>query len=156
VEPGEDVQVTIAVSNYGGAGAISEMLPSEFTFKESSLTRRGSGQELRFILTGQTSLMYTATASSVEDSYTFSGVLKRVGEPDFTIGGPSSVTVEAASGSTPSAERSFDDMTVEPGEEGRLLHLRCNRCHRRPPTSHRCSVARRRSAWRRTRPQWWW
>jgi uncharacterized repeat protein (TIGR01451 family) len=111
VEPGEDVRVTIDVSNYGGAGAISEMLPSEFTFKESSLTRRGSGQELRFILTGQTSLWYTVTASSVEDDHPFSGVLKRVGEPDFTIGGPSSVTVEAASGSTPSAERSFDDMT---------------------------------------------
>ena len=117
VEPGEDVQVTIAVSNYGGAGAISEMLPSGFTYKTSSLTRRGSGQELRFILTGQTSLTYTVTASSVEGDHTFSGVLKRVGETDFPIGGPSSVTVQAASGSTPSAERSFDNMTVEPGED---------------------------------------
>ena len=87
VEPGEDVRVTIDVSNYGGAGAISEMLPSEFTFKESSLTRRGSGQELRFILTGQTSVSYTVTASSVEADHRFSGVLKRVGEPDFPIGG---------------------------------------------------------------------
>ena len=117
VEPGEDVQVTIAVSNYGGAGAISEMLPSGFTYKESSLTRRGSGQELGFILTGQTSLTYTVTASSVEDDYTFSGVLKRVGEPDFTIGGASSVTVQAAPGSTPIATRSFDNRTVEPGED---------------------------------------
>jgi hypothetical protein len=122
VEPGEDVRVTIAVSNYGGAGAISEMLPSEFTFKESSLTRRGSGQELRFILTGQTSLWYTVTASSVEDDHPFSGVLKRVGEPDFPIGGASTVKVEAASGSTPMAmaERSFDNMTVEPGEDVRV------------------------------------
>ena len=117
VEPGEDVRVTIAVSNYGGAGAISEMLPSGFTFKESSLTRRGSGQELRFILTGQTSLSYTVTASSVEDDHLFSGVLKRVGESDFPIGGASTVKVEAASGSTPMAERSFDNMTVEPGED---------------------------------------
>ena len=117
VEPGEDVQVTIAASNYGGAGAISEMLPSGFTYKTSSLTRRGSGQELRFILTGQNSLTYTVAASSVEGDHTFSGVLKRVGETDFPIGGASSVTVEAASGSTPSAERSFDNMTVEPGED---------------------------------------
>ena len=35
VEPGADVQVTIAVSNYGGAGAISEMLPSGFTYKSN-------------------------------------------------------------------------------------------------------------------------
>ena len=83
--------VTITVADYGGAGAISEMLPSGFTYKTSSLTRRGSGQELRFILTGQTSLTYTVTASSVEGAHTFSGVLKRVGETDFPIGGPSSV-----------------------------------------------------------------
>ena len=117
VEPGADVQVTIAVSNYGGSGAISEMLPSGFTYKSSDLTRRGSGQVLAFILTGQTSLTYTATASSVEDDYTFSGVLKRVGETDFPIGGASMVTVEAASGSTPIATRSFDNMTVEPGAD---------------------------------------
>ena len=117
VEPGADVEVTIAVSNYGGAGAISEMLPPGFTYKSSSLTRRGSGQELGFILTDQSSLTYTVTASSVEDDYTFSGVLKRVGQPDFTIGGPSSVTVQAASGSTPRAMRSFDNMTVEPGAD---------------------------------------
>ena len=117
VEPGEDVQVTIAVSNYGGAGAISEMLPSGFTYKTSSLSRRGSGQELRFILTGQTSLTYTVTASSVEGDHTFSGVLKRIGEMDFLIGGPSSVTVQTAETPPPSAERSFDNMTVEPGED---------------------------------------
>ena len=107
VEPGEDVVVTIDVSNYGGAGAISEMLPSGFTYKTSSLTRRGSGQELRFILTRQSSLTYTVTASSVEGDHTFSGVLKRVGETDFPIGGPSSVTVQAAETPTPSAERSL-------------------------------------------------
>ena len=117
VEPGADVQVTIAVANYGGAGAISEMLPPGFTYKTSSLTRRGSGQELRFILTTQSSLTYTATASSVENDYTFSGVLKRVGETDFPIGGAASVTVEAASGSPPMATRSFDNMTVEPGAD---------------------------------------
>ena len=117
VEPGEDVQVTIAVSNYGGAGAISEMLPSGFTYKTSSLTRRGSGQELRFILTGQSSLTYTVTASSVEDDYTFTGVLKRVGEPDFRIGGASSVTVQTAETPAPSAIRSFNGITVEPGED---------------------------------------
>ena len=105
VAPGGTLTVTIAVSNYGGAGAISEMLPSGFSYESSSLTRRGSGQELGFILTGQTSLTYTATVSSVEGNYTFSGALKRVGEPDFPIGGDTTVTVSSGD---PLLER-YDD-----------------------------------------------
>ena len=64
VGPGEDVEVRIAVSNYGSAGSVREILPDGFTYKSSSLTRRGSGQEVRFSLTGQESLTYVVTASS--------------------------------------------------------------------------------------------
>ena len=83
----------IAVSNYGSVGAVREILPDGFTYKSSSLTRRGSGQEVRFSLTGQESLTYVVTASSAAGTYTFEGVLKRVGQPDVDVSGPSVVTV---------------------------------------------------------------
>ena len=77
VGPGEDVEVSIAVSNYGSAGAVSEILPAGFTYKSSSLTNRGSGQEVNFILTRQESLTYVVTASSAAGTYTFNGSLAK-------------------------------------------------------------------------------
>ena len=70
VGPGEDVEVSIAVSNYGSAGAVRETLPDGFTYKSGSLTRRGSGQDVRFSLTGQESLTYVVTAPSAAGTYT--------------------------------------------------------------------------------------
>ena len=117
VGPGQDVEVSIAVSNYGSAGAVREILPDGFTYKSSSLTRRGSGQEVRFSLTGQESLTYVVTASSAAGTYTFDGVLKRVGQPDVDVSGPSMVTVSGTTEPQPSATRTFDDSTVGPGQD---------------------------------------
>ena len=97
----------IAVSNYGSAGGVRETLPDGFTYKSSSLTRRGSGQEVTFILTTQESLTYVVTAPSAAGTYTFNGVLKSAGLPDVDVSGPSVVTV---SGTTELAAQRRQDL----------------------------------------------
>ena len=117
MEPGDNVTVTITAGNYGGAGGVTETLPVGFTYVSSSL---GSEQvteidarTVRFTLQADTSFRYTVTASSVERSHTFSGTLRDSDRDDHNVGCPCVVTVEAAA---PSATRSFDRTTVEPGD----------------------------------------
>ena len=120
VEPGREVVVTIAVANYGQGGGITETLPGGFTYESSSLAANEievTGQDVRFILQGTTSFTYTVTASSTTGSHRFSGTLRDFELEDYPVGGASSVTVEATAGPTPSATRSFDKPTVEPGRE---------------------------------------
>ena len=120
VEPGGEVVVTIAVANYGQGGGVTETLPGGFTYESSSLAANEievTGQDVRFILQGTTSFTYTVAASSTTGSHRFSGTLRDFERDDYDVGGPSSVTVEATAGPTPSATRSFDKTTVEPGGE---------------------------------------
>ena len=120
VEPGKEVVVTIAVANYGQGGGVTETLPGGFTYKSSSLAANEievTGQDVRFILQGTTSFTYTVIASSTTGSHRFSGTLRDFERDDYEVGGASSVTVEATAGPTPSATRSFDKTTVEPGKE---------------------------------------
>ena len=117
VEPGDNVTVTITAGNYGGAGAVTETLPVGFSYVESSLdsvqVTEIDARTVRFTLQGDTSFMYTVTASSVEDSHTFSGKLRDSDRTDHNVGCPCVVTVEAEE---PSATRSFDNTSVEPGD----------------------------------------
>ena len=118
VEPGGEVVVTIAVTNYGQGGGVTETLPGGFTYESSSLAANEievTGQDVSFILQGTTSFTYTVTASSTTGSHRFSGTLRDFEKADYDVGGASSVTVEATAGPTPSATRSFDKRTVEPG-----------------------------------------
>ncbi len=118
VEPGGVVVVTIEVANYGLAGLVTETLPSGFTYESSSLAASEigvTGQEISFFLIGTTSFRYTVTASSTTGSHRFSGILRDFEGDDYAVGGPSSVTVEATAEPAPSATRSFDKTTVEPG-----------------------------------------
>ena len=120
VEPGGEVVVTIAVANYGQGGGVTETLPGGFTYESSSLAANEievTGQDVKFILLGTTSFTYTVTASSTTGSHRFSGTLRDFEKDDYDVGGASSVTVEATAGQTPSATRSFDKKTVEPGGE---------------------------------------
>ena len=122
VEPGGSVTVTITAGNYGGAGAVTEELPVGFSYVSSSLgseqvTETGA-QTVRFTLQGDTSFRYTVTASSVERTHTFSGTLRDSDRNDHNVGCPCVVTVQAAAQppeDEPSATRSFDKTTVEPG-----------------------------------------
>ena len=118
VAPGGTVTVTIQAADYGQAGGVTETLPAGFAYVSSSLSTsqvNESGQDVRFTLQGDTSFTYTVTASGTAGSYSFSGNLRDFERDDYTVGGDSSVTVEAPSTPTPSANRSFNPATVAPG-----------------------------------------
>ncbi len=119
---GADVTVTIAVANYGGFGRVSETLPSGFAYTSSSLddsqVNAGGGQTVQFTLQGETSFTYIVTASSTAGSYSFSGELRDSDRNNHTVGGPSSVTVQAPpAGASPSATRSFSSTSVAAGAD---------------------------------------
>ena len=77
VAPGGQVEVTIAVANYGGFGRVADTLPGGFTYVSSSLSDaqvRNTGQEYRIHpARGKTSFTYTVTASSTAGPHSFSG-----------------------------------------------------------------------------------
>ena len=106
VRPSGRVTVTIEATGYGSLGAVTEMLPARFSYVSSSLTDEGEvlvdGQTIRFILQGaDKTFTYTVTASSVERSHTFSGMLRDSDRNDHDVGGNSSVTVRAPAVTTP-------------------------------------------------------
>ena len=120
VDPGGQVVVTIAASDYGAAGGITETLPAGFSYVNSSLddsqvSELGNNQ-VRFTLQGDSSFTYTVTASDTPGPYTFSGTLRDADRTDHTVGGDSRVTVNTPpEQATPSASRSFDSASVDPG-----------------------------------------
>ena len=122
VDPGGRVVVTISASDYGSVGAVTEDLPTGFSYVSSSLDTEQvnvSGQEARFTLRGGTSFTYTVTASNTAGDYTFSGTLRDEDRNDHTVRGATTVTVTAPAARTPSASRSFDSASVDPG--GRVV-----------------------------------
>ena len=123
VDPGENVTVTITAGNYGGVGAVTEMLPDGFSYVSSDLDTEQvtevDARNVRFTLRGDSRFTYTVTASSAEGHHDFSGVLRDSDLANHDVGCPCVVTVEAAAPPAdegPSATRSFDKTTVEPGE----------------------------------------
>ena len=98
VAPGGTVTVTIAATNYGGFGAVTETLPVGFTYLSSSLPGdqvNATGQEVGFTLQGNTSFTYTATAPGETGTYTFSGRLRDSDRNDHVVGGDTTVTVSS-------------------------------------------------------------
>ena len=102
VAPGAELVVTIALSDYGRLGIISETLPQGFTFVSSAgnrgETRPGNKVSFTFVrrFSGTvTSVSYTVSASMTErDDYTFDGDYLVDGD-SRNIGGDSMVTVAA-------------------------------------------------------------
>ena len=118
VETGGTVTVSIAVSDLGLAGKITETLPAGFTFVSSSVTVDDddiSGQDVNFILFGQTSFSYTVTASDTAGDYSFSGVVLDDQKDSRTIGGDTDITVTSTA--VPTATRSFSSASVQTGAE---------------------------------------
>ena len=112
--------VTIAATNYGQAGGgVTETLPTGFAYVSSPLAdsqvTEQSDNRVRFVLQDETSFTYVVTASSTAGSHSFSGTLRDSDKTDHTVGGATSVTVEAAQGAQASATRSFSSATVAPG-----------------------------------------
>ena len=79
--PGSQVQVHIAVQDYGAFGQVVEQLPEGFAYVGNSLGmlhEEVDGQTIRFKLLGETGFSYTVTAPEAEGQYTFSGVIKNI------------------------------------------------------------------------------
>ena len=100
VEPGGSVTVTITAGNYGGVGAVTEMLPDGFSYVSSDLDTEQvtevDTRTVRFTLRGDSSFTYTVTASSAEGSHTFSGELRDSDRTNHNVGCPCRVTVRVA------------------------------------------------------------
>ena len=98
VAPAGEVVVMITASGYGEFGAVTETLPSGFSYVSSSLeddSATVNGREVRFSLFGQTAFTYTVTASSTEGTYSFSGVLRNSDREDVPVGGALTIAVAA-------------------------------------------------------------
>ena len=109
VLPEGEVQVTIAVSNYGAFAQVQETLPEGFSFVSSSLAEvavRVDSRTLTFTLLGENEFTYTVKASVVEGTYGFAGIVKDQNKTEEEIGGDSSLRVgpEPAPTPTPTAE----------------------------------------------------
>ena len=134
VEAGGMLDVTITAANYGDTGLVTETLPAGFSYVSSSPSGLGaeSGQEVSFVLIDleDDTFTYTVTASDVPGAYSFSGTLADFEKTEVTVGGASSVTVEAVAG--PRASRSFSSSSVAPGGQ---LHRddQCQRLRRLRP-----------------------
>ena len=124
VDPGGRVMVTIAASDYGAAGGVTETLPAGFSYVNSSLdavqVSELANNQVRFTLQGDSSFTYNVTASGRTGTYAFSGTLRDADRTDHPVGGATRVTVNTPpAGPTPSASRSFDSASVDPG--GRVM-----------------------------------
>ena len=125
VAPGGDVVVTINASDYGRVGAVTETLPSGFTYTHTTLddpadTVSVTGQNVRFTLFGDSSFTYTVRASMTEGDHTFSGTLRDDQQTDHDVMGADTVTVAVGGGTTmPMAGKVSNAMvTVTPLDPG--------------------------------------
>ena len=121
VAPGGTVTVTITVADYGVTGRVRETLPDGFEYVSTtnplglSVADSNLGQgSLVFNLFGATSFTYQVTASSIENTYAFSGVVIDSAQAEAPVGGDSEVTVLAET-TTPDPEATPDpDATPVP------------------------------------------
>ena len=106
VLPGDPLEVTIAVSDYGAFGQVVETLPEGFAYVGSDLPEASvaEGRTVSFILIGDEEFTYTVTAPSVEGSYAFSGILQDSNRVEEAVGGDSSVRVGPEPTATPTPE----------------------------------------------------
>ena len=116
--PGGRLVVTITATGYGGFGQVEETLPEGFSYTGSSLSE-GSvtvyGQTVSFVLLGDGSFTYTVQVPDMEDTYTFTGVLKDANREERVIGGASQVLVGPEPTATPTPEPTATPTpTIEP------------------------------------------
>ena len=118
VAPGAEFDVDITASDYGMMGQVLETLPAGFSYVSSSLDDsqvQVVGNVVTFLLIGDTSFTYAVTAATVEDTYTFSGIIKDEDLNEYTIGGDTAIVVSGAPPAT-TASRDLPD-SVLPGAE---------------------------------------
>ena len=96
VLPGGRLEVTIAVSDYGGFGQVVETLPQGFSYEGSDLSEAAvavEGQTVAFTLLGDERFTYAVAAPSAEGPHSFSGVLLDSHLVEQAVGGDSSIRV---------------------------------------------------------------
>ena len=98
VGPGGEVVVTITTGGLGEFGQVVETLPPGFSHVSSSPSDGAvtvEGQDLSFILLGETEFTYTVTAPGAAGHYSFSGVLTNSAGEEVPVGGALTITVGA-------------------------------------------------------------
>ena len=103
VQPGDEITVTIALSEYGEGGSVADTLPDGFSFVSGSIEfiggggfSRPSGNMVNVVLAGAgiTSVVYKVTApDSAGGPHEFSGNFVNFDGESVAIGGMSMVTV---------------------------------------------------------------
>ena len=96
VDPGSEVVVTIAASNYGAAGQVSETIPDGFTYVSTDVAGGASdvsGQTIVLTILGEDNVSYTVSAPEEEGPYTFSGTLTDIDKNEVATGGDSELRV---------------------------------------------------------------
>ena len=126
VNTGDEVTVTITADGFGSFAEVVETLPDGFSYVSSSGLPEDQvmveGQTVTFSLFGRSATFtYTVEASNEAGSYSFSGEFSGVDDNfdafrDVTVDGPSSVTVEAAETSEPTASRLLPAASVNEGD----------------------------------------
>ena len=104
VGPGGELNVTIAVMNYGNSGLVEETLPAGFSYGNSvpSPLRTQGAVRLWAFEQGVETIKYTVTAPDLPGTYNFNGTFT-AGSPAVTVDivGNSAVTVRATPDPTP-------------------------------------------------------
>ena len=131
VDPGDEITVSIAATNYGAFGQVVETLPDGFSYvadstSPSEIRTKVVGQNVKFTLLGaDKSFSYKVTASNTADEYTFEGMLRDDTGSSESIVDASDVTVTGTPGtdptspvpSNPEATRNLPTAPVAPGSE---------------------------------------
>ena len=122
VEPGGEITVDIALSEYGRGGSVTETLPEGFTYVSGSIEfvggrgiARPSGNRVNVVLAGAgvTNVIYKVTApSEAGGPFEFTGTFVNLDGESVDIGGDSTVTVAADAG-TPASYDSNRNGIIE-------------------------------------------
>ena len=118
VGPDGVVVVTITTDGLGGFGQVVETLPPGFSYVSSSLSDGAvtvGGQDLSFILLGETEFTYTVIAPGAAGHYSFSGVLTNSAGEEVPVGGALTITVGALPSVIVSRAAGSEDTLVRPG-----------------------------------------
>ena len=101
VNAGRVFSVSVSAADYGTFGVVAETLPSGFVYVADSVRPSDIAVELvdqtaSFVLFGETSFSYSATASSAVGNYEFVGNLTDDDNNEYPVGGDFQITVRTA------------------------------------------------------------
>ncbi|RNI11868.1 hypothetical protein EFE42_09540 [Methanohalophilus sp. RSK] len=96
VGPCDEFNVSIEVMNDGVGSQVVETIPEGFEYVSSTLNVTNvivAGNEVTFILNGDTSFEYTVSASNEEGTYAFDGVVEDTEMNEYPVGGDTTIDV---------------------------------------------------------------